>query len=246
MTLLAEDARPRRSPLRAVFNARRWIVRAGAPWRLLPTTFPPWPPVYQQTRRGVEAGCFAALVHDRRLLVRLAAGRAGPPAAASRDARVRLSSPERGARAGDDGHQRRTGATGQAAVETLGQLLALTAPPAHADERPQVAARAAPLPAGTGAHVELAGVDQGATGEEVALRAAAHGIHLEVVQLPEAQRGVVLLPRRGVVARRFAWSARFRRRAREYERLPTGLAGLHFLAFACLLLHRVIPLISSP
>ncbi len=43
--LLPEDALQRRSPLREVFNALRWLVRAGAPWRLLPTNFPPWPTV---------------------------------------------------------------------------------------------------------------------------------------------------------------------------------------------------------
>ncbi len=42
LTLLAEDASQRRHDLREVFNAVRWIVRAGAPWRLLPANFPPW------------------------------------------------------------------------------------------------------------------------------------------------------------------------------------------------------------
>ena len=43
-----------------------------------------------------------------------------------------------------------------------------------------------------------------------------------------------------VVERSFAWTARFRRLARDYERLPQTLAGVHFLAFAILLLHRFI------
>jgi transposase len=67
LTLVSEEALQRRYALREVFNARRWIVRAGAPWRLLPTNFPPWPTVYQQTRRWLAAGCFEALVHDLRL-----------------------------------------------------------------------------------------------------------------------------------------------------------------------------------
>jgi hypothetical protein len=78
LTLVAEDALQRRYALREVFPARRWIVRAGAPWRLLPPTCPPWPVVYQQTRRWLEAGGFEALVHDLRRLLRLAQGRAGP------------------------------------------------------------------------------------------------------------------------------------------------------------------------
>jgi transposase len=96
LTLLAEDALQRPYPLREVFNALRWIVRAGAPWRLLPTNFPPWPTVYQQTRRWLEAGCFEALVHGLRLLLRLAQGRDGQTSAAILDARVLQSSPESG------------------------------------------------------------------------------------------------------------------------------------------------------
>ena len=79
-------------------------------------------------------------------------------------------------------------------------------------------------------------MDQGYTGKKTAEAAAAHGIQLEVVKLADAKRGFVLLPRRWVVERSFAWLARFRRLSRDYERLPTTLAGLHWLAFACLLL----------
>jgi transposase len=68
---------------------------------------------------------------------------------------------------------------------------------------------------------------------------------LEVVKLPEAKHGFVLLPRRWVVERDFAWSSRFRRLARDYERLPHVLAGLHFIAFACPMLHRLIPVLLA-
>ena len=94
----------------------------------------------------------------------------------------------------------------------------------------------AQVQAATGQNVELAYVDQGYTGSEAAEAAAAHGIKLEVVKLASAKRGFVLLPRRWVVERSFAWLARFRRLSRDYERLSTTLVGLHWLAFACLLL----------
>ncbi len=246
LTLLDEDALQRRYPLREALNAVRWIVRAGAPWRLLPTNFPPWPTVYQQARRWLQAGCFEALVHDLRLLLRLALGRAGQPSATIFDARVLQSSPESGGRAGYDGHKRRKGSKLHQAVDTLGSLLALTVTPANADERTQVAALAAQVQEATGDHVEWAWVDQGYTGAAAEQAAAEQGIQLEVVKLAEAKRGFVLLPRRWVAERSFAWEARFRRLARDYERLPAVLAGLHFIAFACLLLHQVIPVISRP
>jgi transposase len=97
----------------------------------------------------------------------------------------------------------------------------------------------------TGENVEPASVDQGYTGEEPANEAAAQGIRLEVVKHAEAKRGFVLLPRRWVVERSFAWTARFRRLARDYERLPTTLAGLHFIAFACLMLTRLFAITTA-
>ena len=245
LTLVSEEALQRRYALREVFNALRWIVRAGAPWRLLPTNFPPWPAVYQQTRRWLAAGCFEARVHDLRLLVRLGAGRNGQPSAVVFDARVMQSTSESGARAGYSGHKRRKGSKTHAAVDTLGLLLALVVTPANEDERTQVETLAQEVQAVTGEHVELAWVDQGYTGQEVAKTAAAQGIQLEVVRLPGAKRGFVLLPRRWVVERSFAWLARFRRLARDYERLPAVLVGLHFIAFACLLLHRIVPSMLS-
>src|SRR5919199_1781457 len=93
LALLPEDAGQRRYELREVFDALRWIVRAGAPWRLLPTNFPPWPAVYQQTQRWLAAGCFEAIVHDLRALLWLAAGRAPEPTAVVLDGRAALVQP---------------------------------------------------------------------------------------------------------------------------------------------------------
>ena len=97
----------------------------------------------------------------------------------------------------------------------------------------------------TGESVELAYVDQGYTGEEPSEAAKEQGIRLEVVKRPEAKRGFVLLPKRWVVERDFAWAVRFRRLVKDYERLSATVAGLHFVAFACLFLHRAIALIGS-
>ena len=94
------------------------------------------------------------------------------------------------------------------------------------------------MQAATGEQVEIAFVDMGYTGANAAQAAQAHGIRLEVVKMAEARKGFILLPRRWVVERSFGWAARFRRLARDYERLPETLAGLHFLAFAGLMLKR--------
>ena len=245
LTLMREDAPQREHPLREVFDGLRWIARTGAEWRLMPHDLPPWYTVYQQARRWLAAGAFEAIVHDLRRLLRVAEGRAPEPTAVVLDGRTLQSSPESGGRAGYDGHKKRKGSKVHLAVDTLGQLLALVVTPANEQERAQVGALAAAVQAVTGDLVEVAFVDQGYTGEQAAADAAAHGIRLEVVKLPEAKRGFVLLPRRWVVERSHAWLARFRRLARDYERLPETLKGLHFLAFAILLLSRCVALMAQ-
>jgi transposase len=237
---MKEDAPQREHDLREVFNALRWIVRAGAPWRLLPGNLPPWEAVYQQTQRWLAAGVFEAITDDLRVLLRMMAGRPAKPSAIVVDARTLQSSVESGERAGYDGHKRKKGSKVHLAVDTLGHLLAAHVTAASEQERAQIAALAAEVQEVTGRSVELAYVDQGYTGAEPAAEAAAQGITLEVVKHAETRRGFVLLPRRWVVERSFAWLARCRRLSRDYERLPTTLAGLHFVAFACLLLTRIL------
>lgn len=245
LTLMQESAPQREHSLREVFNALRWIVRAGAPWRMLPNDFPPWEAVYQQSRRWLEAGCFEAMVMDLRSTLRVAQGRPGQPSAAVFDGRTLQSSCESGPRAGYDGYKRRRGSKVHMAVDTLGHLLAAHITPADEQERAQVEQLCEAVQQATGETVKTAWVDQGYTGEQPRQDAAAHGIELRVVKLAEAKKGFVLLPKRWVVERSFAWAARFRRLARDYERLPDVLRGLHFLVFAMLMLPRALPFLAA-
>ena len=239
LTLMKEDAPQREYSLRELFNGLRWFIRAGCPWRMMPHDLPPWTAVQQQSQRWLHAGCFESLAEDLRLLLRLQAGRTDAPSAAILDSRTLQSTPESGARAGFDGHKKRKGSKVHAAVDTLGHLLALKVTAAHEQDRAQVAALAQAVQEATGENVQVAFVDQGYTGEQPAAAAAQHGLRLEVVKHHEAKRGFVLLPRRWVVERSFAWAARFRRLARDYERLASTLSGYHWLAFAILMLQSL-------
>jgi transposase len=245
LALVREDAPQRTHDLREVLNGLRWVVRTGSPWRYMPHDLPPWEAVYQQTRRWLSAGVFEAMVHDLRVLLRLSEGRASKPTAAILDSRTLQSTPESGTRGGYDGAKRKKGSKVHAAVDTLGHLLAFHVTPANEQERAWVGELAEAVQEATGESVELAYVDQGYAGERPAEEAEAHGIRLELVKHLEAKRGFVLLPRRWVVERDFARASRFRRLVKDYERLPTTLAGLHFVAFACLILHRAIVVLRS-
>ena len=98
LTLMTEEAPQREHSLREVFNGLRWMVRAGAPWRMIPNDLPPWFTIYQQTQRWIKAGVFEAIVHDLRAVLRLAKGRKEQPTAAIFDSRTLQSSPESGGR----------------------------------------------------------------------------------------------------------------------------------------------------
>jgi transposase len=242
LSLLPGGAGQRVHNLRDVFDGLRWIVRTGSPWRYLPKDFPPWEMVYQPSRRWLAAGRFEAMVHDLRAILRFAAGKAPEPTAVIFDGRTMQSTVESGPRAGYDGDKRRKGAKVHMAVDTLGHLLAVHVTPANEQERDQVAVLAEKVQEVTGESVEIAFVDRGYTGEDPDIDAASYGIHLVVVSLPEAKKGFVLLPRRWVVERSYGWMARFRRLARDYERLSETLEGSHHVAFSILMLHKAAPL----
>jgi len=199
LTLMKEESPQRKHALREIFDALRWLMRAGCPWRMMPNDLPPWPAVQQQTQRWLRAGCFTAMAEDLRLLLRMGNQREGVPSAAILDSRTLQSTPESGARAGFDGHKKRKGSKVHAAVDTLGHLLALKVTPANEQDRAQVADLSKALQEVTGQNIQVAFVDQGYTGEKPAHDAAQAGICLEVVKHHEAKHGFVLLPRRWVV-----------------------------------------------
>ena len=187
---------------------------------------------------GWRAGVFEELAQDLRALLRVASGRAEEPTAAIIDSRTLRSTPESGPRAGYDGAKRKRGSKPHMAVDTLGRLLALHVTPANVDDRAEVGKLAAAVRDATGESVELIYVDQGYTGEKAAEAAKAQGVELCVVKLSEAKKGFVLLPKRWVVERSFAWATRCRRLVKDYERYAETLAGLHVVAFACLMLKQ--------
>ena len=246
LTLLPEDAGQRLHSLREVFNGLRCVIKTGAQWRQMPHDLPPWEAVYQQARRWLASGCFEVLVDDLRALLRMAVGRSEQPTAVIVDSRTLRSSPESGQRAGYDGAKRKRGSKLHLAVDTMGHLLALHVTPANADDRAEVGRLLRAAQDAVQGHLEVAFADQGYNGEKAEAAAGEQGVELVIVRLPEAKRGFVLLPIRWVAERSFAWTTRFRRLVRDYERYPSTLAGLHFVAFACLMLkHAAALLVNS-
>src|SRR5919112_897230 len=247
LALVREDAPQRNHELREVFNGLRWIVRTGSAWRYMPHDLPTQGKPHTSRRGGGSLLAYSrrGSTISARTLLRLSEGRAPDPTATILDSRTLQSTPESGSRGGYDGAKRKKGTKVHAAVDTLGHLLALHVSPASEHDREQVEELLQAVQEATGESVELAYVDQGYTGAKASKEAEAHGMSLEVVKHEEAKRGFVLLPRRWVVERDFAWASRFRRLVKDYERLPTVLAGVHFVAFACLFLPHAAGILGA-
>jgi len=239
LTLMREDAIQRTYPMRDMFDAIRWVVRSGSPWRYLPSDFPPWNTVYQQARRWMKAGVFEELVHDLREILRKKKGKDGKASAAIFDSRTIQSTPESGHRAGYDGAKKKKGSKVHMAVDSLGLLLTLHVSPANEDDRAHVEFLCENVQKATDGNVKIAWADQGYDGNDADAMAALNEIELEVVHYPPGRRGFVLLPRRWVVERSFGWMSRFRRLARDVERFPETVESFHFLAFSILMLNRM-------
>lgn len=240
LCLMTPDAPQRQHDLREVFNALRWMVKSGSPWRYLPGDFPPWWTVYQQTQRWIQAGVFEEMVDDLRELLRVALGKQKTPSAVIVDSQTLRSTPESGHRAGYDAGKKTKGTKVHVAVDTLGCLLSIVVTPASAQDRDAVGQLCQDVQDVTCDRVKKAYADGGYTGPNAQAAAAQHGIEVEVVKLPDVVRGFVVLPKRWIVERSFAWKTRFRRLVRDYERLPETVAGLHFAVFAGLMLARLV------
>lgn len=245
LCLLKENVPQRRHDLRLMFNAVCYVARSGCSWRMLPHDFPRWELVYQQSQRWIKAQVFEEMAHDLRALLRQLGGREPLPSATIVDSRTLISTCESGGRAGYDGAKKRKGSKIHIAVDTLGHLLALTVTPANEGDRTQVGTLCEQVQSVTGENVQLVWVDAGYTGDKAEQAAKEQGVELHVVKLEQAKKGFVLLPRRWVVERSFAWANRFRRLVKDYERLPETLKGLHFLAFACLMATKLVNVILS-
>ena len=228
----------------------RWIVRTGSCVEI-PAPRPAYTreTIYQQTQRWIKAGVFrgwstisCACFCDLRK-----AGRRTPHGGQTRLlAHSEIHPGERAWGRLRYGHKGKKGSKLHAAVDTLGHLLALRGSPASEEERQEVRKLCEEIERASGENVELAYVDQGYTGERASGFAAEHGIRLEVVKHEEAKRGL-----RTTIAEALGGGTRFRvgialprRLVKDYERLPETVAGLHFVAFACLFLQQAAGILS--
>ncbi len=245
--------RPRSVDLRRILNGVFYLLRTGCAWRYVPREYGPWSTVYHYFCRWRGSGTWERIHRVLRERVRRAVGREPTPSAAIIDSQS-VKTTEQGGPHGYDGGKKVNGRKRHILVDTLGLLLKVVVHPANLQDR-------------DGARLVLAGLpqrfprlrhlwaDQAYTGPILDWIKEQVGWSVEVVER-SLRRGFVVtadgqfqrvalpktfepLPRRWVVERTLAWTSRYRRMSKDYERLPATSEALVYLTGIRLLLGRL-------
>jgi transposase len=182
---------------------------------------------------------FEEINRDMRDLLRHLQGKDYPPTAMIIDSRTMQSTPESGGRAGYDAGKKKKGSKTHVAVDIYGNLIALLVTPANQSDRDMAYDLAVQVQQATGESVQICFADGAYSGQVTADSLAACGIELVVIKRTDGQVGFKVLPKRWIVERTLGWLSRFKRFARDYERLPEALAHLQLVAFVMLLMPKL-------
>ncbi|MCM2579610.1 IS5 family transposase [Streptomyces meridianus] len=205
---------------RVMLDAIFYVVDGGIKWRAMPVDFPPWHRVYAFFRRWRETGLVAEL-HDRlRGTVREAQGRDAEPTAAVIDSQsVKADAVVGSTSRGYDGGKKINGRRRHLICDTTGVLLMINVTAGSVTDR-QAAADMLPVLRDRFPTIARLWADGGYTGTLITWALAALHLVVTVIKRSDDVAGFVVLPRRWVVERTFAWLMRSRRLARDYERRP--------------------------
>jgi transposase len=224
---------------RAILDAIRYLVDNGIKWRAMPVDFPPWDRVYAFFRRWRDHALVKEFHNRLRAQVRAREGRDAEPTAGMIDSQSVKADAVVGADSrGYDGGKQINGRKRHVVVDTLGLLLGVIVTAADTGDRTaaQVLLRHV-----ADAHHRLALVwaDGGYTGSLIEYCLTALALVLAIVKRSDDRKGFVVLPKRWIVERLFAWLMRTRRLARDYERRTTSAEAMVYWSMTLLMTRRL-------
>src|SRR5512142_2973068 len=228
---------PRTLEMRAVINAILYVTVTGCQWRLLPREYPAWQSVYSYFRRFRDDGTWQRIHDTLRAQVRQRVGRHKHPTAGALDSQSVKTTQVAQVRGYDSG-KHVNGRKRHLLVDTLGLLLAVVVTSAALSD-PTGAKLLLKRLGGACKKLRRIWVDGAYRGQLLQWVLLHCRFHLQPVLRSDDQKGFVVLPRRWVVERTFAWLTQCRRLACDYERLPASSEALIYIAMTRLMVRRL-------
>ena len=227
---------PKQIDRRWIINAIWFLVRTGCQWRNLPHDFPKWKTVYNVFWQWRNAGIWQK-IHDALCrMVRKTKGKKPTPSAGIIDSQSMDTTEVGGEERGYDAAKNVNGRKRHIIVDTLGLIMAIVV-------------HAASIQDYDGAKLVFQALGEHFKRLKVIFVDSAYGKMglpdwvkrtfgwmLQTVLRPVGIKGFVVLPKRWIVERTFAWINKYRRNSKDYERNPESSKAMIYIAMTARML----------